>query len=116
LGLWDWASSSSALSCILRCADRLIGQTLNLAAMAPSKEVASTAYCLVAPGKEYLVYLPDGGTVIVDLSVAKGELAVEWFDPAKGRTVAAGTARGGGRAKFQARFSAAAVLYLAAGR
>ncbi len=28
-----------------------------------------------------MVYLPSGGTVTVDLAEAKGELAVEWFNP-----------------------------------
>jgi hypothetical protein len=91
-------------------------ERMDLAAMAPSKEVASTGYCLVAPGKEYLVYLPAGGRVTVDLSAAKGELAVEWFDPAKDKAVTAGAARGGDRRKFEAPFSGAAVLYLAEGR
>jgi len=91
-------------------------ERMNLAAMAPSKEVASTGYCLVAPGKEYLVYLPVGGTVTANLSSAKGDLAVEWFDPARGKAVAAGPARCGDRRKFEAPFPGAAVLYLAARR
>jgi hypothetical protein len=66
--------------------------------------------------QEYLVYLPAGGEVTVDLSAAKGELAVEWFDPSKGEAAAAGTARGGARREFRAPFPGAAVLYLAAGR
>jgi hypothetical protein len=50
----------------------------------------------------------------VDLSAAKGELAVEWFDPTKGETVTAGAARGGARQDFKAPFRGAAVLYLVA--
>ena len=40
---------------------RRYAERMDLAAMAPSKDVASTGYCLAAPGKEYLVYLPAGG-------------------------------------------------------
>ena len=51
---------------------------MNLAAMTPRSTLASSRYCLADPGKEYLVYLPDGGEVTVDLSAASGSLAVEW--------------------------------------
>ena len=101
-----------------KAARAAMGQTrrfavrMDLGAMSPSKEVASTGYCLVAPGKAYLVYLPAGGTVTVDLSAAKGELAVEWFDPNRGTAAAAGAARGGARREFKAPFAGAAVLYL----
>jgi hypothetical protein len=101
-----------------RAARAAMGQTrgyaerLDLAGMRPSREAASTGYCLAAPGKEYLVYLPAGGRVTVDLSAAKGDLAVEWFDPDKGKAVAAGPARGGARREFKAPFAGAAVLHL----
>jgi hypothetical protein len=87
-------------------------ERMSLAAMVPSPEIASTAYCLVSPGKEYLVYLPEGGTVIVDLSVATGDLSVEWFDPTRGRAVAGEMTRGGKREEFKSPWSGAAVLYI----
>jgi hypothetical protein len=105
-----------------KAARAAMGQTrdyaerMDLAAMAPSKEVASTGYCLVAPGKEYLVYLPAGGTVTVDLSAAKGEFAVEWFDPEKGKAVAGPAVSGGARREFQAPFTGPAVVYLVRGK
>jgi len=34
---------------------------VNLAALVPHPELASTRYCLAKPGKEYVVYLPEGG-------------------------------------------------------
>jgi hypothetical protein len=95
---------------------RAYAERMDLGAAAPSKEIASTGFCLVVLGKEYLVYLPAGGDVTVDLSAAKGELAVEWFDVAEGESVAAGVVRGGDRRSFQAPFRGPAVLYLAAGR
>jgi len=48
----------------------------------------------------------------VDLSAAKGELGVEWFDPVKDKVMAAASARGGSRQAFESPFSGDAVLYL----
>jgi hypothetical protein len=33
-------------------------QLVDLSSMSPSSEVCSTGYCLINPGREYLVYLP----------------------------------------------------------
>ena len=64
------------------------------------------------PGKEYLVYLPSGGTVTVDLSAAKGKLAFEWFNPTTGKTTKRGTTLGGARRQLRAPFKGDAVLHL----
>ena len=53
------------------------------------------------------------GKVKVDLSAAKGELTVEWFDPTKGKSIEAGKTTGGVRRQFTAPFDGHAVLYLA---
>ena len=90
-------------------------QKMALAAMSPHGELASSRYCLADPGREYLVYLPDGGAVEVDLSAAAGELSVEWLSPKDGSSQAAGTVRGGARRSLQAPFAGDAVLYLKAG-
>lgn len=74
---------------------RRIADGLDLARMTPQDKLASTGYCLANPGLDYLVYLPTGGVVTVDLSAAGGELAVEWLDPDTGKTVAAGPVPGG---------------------
>ena len=47
---------------------------MNLAEMVPHGELASTDYCLANPGQEYLVYLPEGGEVTVDLSGEHGRI------------------------------------------
>ena len=87
---------------------------MNLAAMTPQSDLASTRYCLANPGKEYLVYLPSASKVSLDLSAAKGKLAVEWFDPRRGQTTKADPARGGTRQIFTTPFDGDAVLYLIA--
>ncbi len=85
---------------------------LDLAAMAPRNDLASSKYCLANPGEAYLVYVPAGGKVTVDLSAAKGELAVEWLDPASGKATAAHAAKGGAQQEFSAPVQGGAVLLL----
>jgi uncharacterized protein DUF4038/uncharacterized protein DUF5060/collagenase-like protein with putative collagen-binding domain/3-keto-disaccharide hydrolase len=50
------------------------------------------ALCRALRGHEYAVYLPDGGAVTLDVSHANGApLPVEWWVPATGQRIAAGT-------------------------
>ena len=91
---------------------RRYAERMNLAAMTPSTTIASTRYCLASRGNEYLVYLPNSGAVTVDLSDAKGELAVEWFSPIKDKAEAAGRVRGGDRREFKSPFDSTAILHL----
>jgi hypothetical protein len=97
---------------------KAMGQTrtyatrMDLARMVPHDELASSAYCLANVGKEYLLYVPSGGSVAVDLAAASARLAVEWFDPKTGQTSAADPVTGGGRREFTAPFAGDAVLYL----
>jgi hypothetical protein len=85
---------------------------VDLASMTPRGDLTSTAYCLANPGKEYLVYLPDGGKVSVDLSAVSGPLAVEWFSPTTGETVPDITLDGGATRHLGAPFGGDAVLYV----
>ena len=94
---------------------RQYAERMALGAMTPHGELASTGYCLANPATqaaEYLVYLPVGGNVTVDLAAALGLLNVEWFNPATGATVAGSATTGGGKQEFTAPFSGDAVLYL----
>jgi len=101
---------------------RALGQTrtyaerMDLAAMTPQDGLSSTAYCLAHPGKEYLIYLPDGGEAAVDLASAKAPLAVEWFNPRTGEKRAGDKVDGGAKRPFKAPFEGEAVLYLRAER
>jgi hypothetical protein len=91
---------------------------LRLANVAPSGALCSTHHCLAqtpAVGAEYLVYAPSGGPFTMDLSAmpASRALAVEWFNPATGETVAQGSIPAGSSSQpFKAPFSGDAVLYL----
>jgi hypothetical protein len=52
--------------------------------MKPEPALASSTYCLAHPGQEYLVYLPEGQEVEIDLTGVPGAYDVEWFDPNSG--------------------------------
>lgn len=89
---------------------------MNLAAMMPRGDLASSGYCLAnaaASGAEYLVYLPSGGGVTVNLMAASGTLTVEWFSPSSGTTMAGRPVAGGANRALTSPFSSGdAVIYL----
>ncbi len=85
---------------------------MNLAEMTPQNKLASTEFCLANPGQEYLVYLPEGGEVTVDLSAVSGELAVEWMRAVDGTTTPGGAVAGGAKRALKAPFDGDAVLYM----
>jgi hypothetical protein len=82
--------------------------------MAPSDHLVTSgiAYCLANPGNEYVVYLPDGGSVTVDLSDATGTLDVDWYNPKDGTYYDGGTVTDGGIETFTPPFSGDAVLHI----
>jgi uncharacterized protein YjdB len=72
----------------------------------------TTGYALVKPGSQYLVFVPGGGSVTLNLSAVIGTLNVEWFNPATGIATQAGTIAGGPLRILTAPFSGPAVLFL----
>ena len=38
------------------------------------------AYCIAEEGKQYALYFPDGGEVIIDLSDVEGDLEIRWMN------------------------------------
>lgn len=99
---------------------RAMGQTrrlaarVNLAVMTPHDELSSTKYCLANPGVAYIVYLPQGGAVTVDLSAVEGEVKVEWIHPVEATVVPAAATTGGAKRTLTAPFTGDAVVHLAA--
>jgi len=93
---------------------RIYAEKMNLAAAKPRGELASTGYCLANPGKEYLVYLPDGDQVTLDLSSSSGAFRVEWMDPVQGKIIPDKDVTGGSKRIFRTPFPNDAVLYLRA--
>src|SRR5215813_3197533 len=89
-------------------------QLLNLSSMSPSSELCSIGYCLINPEREYLVYLPTGEPVRVDLSAASGNFVATWFIPMTGQTTSGGTVSAGIPILFTSPVAGDAVLYLQA--
>lgn len=105
-----WDNVRATMGRIRSYADRM-----NLAAMAPRGNLASTGHVLASTDSghpEFLVYAPSGGGFTVNLSGVAGQLAVEWMNPATGAKIAGAAIKGGTTIIFTSPFSAAAVLYL----
>jgi hypothetical protein len=93
--------------------------------MAPSQELCSTAFCLVNPGHEYLVYVPstklcsvplderlNSRSLTVNLSDVHKPLMIEWFSPDTREIKFDGTVIGGTVLTFIPPFEGSSVLYL----
>ncbi|HEX4562368.1 MAG TPA: hypothetical protein VH113_11095, partial [Gemmatimonadales bacterium] len=87
---------------------------VDLKRMRPRPDLAGTGHCLASTGAdaEFLVYLPKGDTVTVDLGASPGPFRVEWFSPTRNQVLAAPAVRGGSPVTLRAPFSGEAVLYL----
>jgi hypothetical protein len=125
-GDWVWKSFTRGLNPIYMDpldsdptrveARRAMGQTLqwskriNLSAMAPHPELVSTKYALANPGFEYLVYLPCGRTLAINL--ARGAFEVEWFNVSTGDDKVATRVEGGAIRGLIAPFDGPAVAHI----
>jgi hypothetical protein len=85
---------------------------MNLALSVPRNDLSSTGYCLAHVGTAYLVYLPDGGTVSIDLTGAGGNFNVEWFNPQTGVATNTGTVAGGAVRTLSAPFAGHAAVFI----
>ena len=106
-----WIAGRAAMGHTRRYAKRM-----DLTKATPQPALATTGYCLAKVDRrdpEYLVYLPEAGSVTVNLSGMEGELAVEWFHPESGETTKGPAVQGGRAVRFQTPFQAKdAVLYV----
>ena len=91
---------------------RSYAMRMDLAHALPRGDLASTSYCLAVVGSEYLVFLPTGGDVTVNLTGVSGTRVVEWFNPATGRTSDGGSVAGGASATLSSPFAGASVVYI----
>lgn len=57
---------------------RTLAEQMAPAALVPRSDLASTGYCLASPGKEYLVYLPEGGAATVKLEGDGVNYRLDW--------------------------------------
>jgi len=96
---------------------RRLANRISLVGMVPRNELASSRYCMANPGKEYLIYLPEGGSVTVDLRDVGGALSVEWFNARRAESKTAERAQGGAKRIFASPFGGDdAVLHLEASK
>lgn len=58
------------------------------------------AYCLAEPGRQYAVYFPNGGDVLLDLSGAEGEIELRWYDIEAGGWQSPERLRAGGKVRL----------------
>jgi hypothetical protein len=103
----DWEPLRRALG----HAAQLAG-SVDLGRMAPHDLLASTGYCLADPGREYVIFVPEGDTVTVDLREAAGDFRLEWIHPVRGDGQSGDMVPGGGQREFSAPYADGAVLYL----
>jgi len=102
-----WQEARKAMGLTLSLAGRM-----DLGKMTPCNDLASTGYCLANPAAEYLVYLPQAGEVIVDLTANPGPFAAEWIHPVDGTVTPGNAVTGGDRRTFKSPLSGDAVLYI----
>lgn len=94
---------------------RRYAERMNLIAMVPRGDLASTAYALANPGKEYLILQPAESADPFTVTLAAGTYTVEWFNIMSRETREAPptTAQRDGSVSFTSPFGAGpAVLYL----
>jgi len=53
-------------------------ETIPFYRMSPNQQIVDNGFCLAEQGKQYLVYLPDGG--VVNITVKAGSYKVIWID------------------------------------
>ena len=102
-----WKEARKAMGLTLTLAGRM-----NLAKMKPHNKLASTRYCLANPGTEYLIYLPEGREITVDLTANQGPFAVEWIHPVDGTITPGEDVRGEDKRALKSPLDGDAVLYI----
>jgi hypothetical protein len=80
---------------------RQILERLNVTDMVPHDDLVSSGYCLAAPGSKYLVYLPQGSEVNIDLTGHEGRFRVRWLNPENGERQRGEAISGGKKATLQ---------------
>jgi hypothetical protein len=100
-------------------------ERIDLVNMKPREDLCSTTFCLVNPGKEYLIYFPPTRwcsvpfigslyqcRLTLDLSGDKSVFDVEWFSPDSKNREPAGKTAGGVVTTFIPPFRGSSVLHL----
>jgi hypothetical protein len=70
--------------------------------MQPFAGASGDAPALAVPGEVYVVYMPHGGKVSVDLSAGRGSFTARWFNPRAGSFTGGTTLKGGAQVECAA--------------
>ncbi len=79
--------------------------------MKPRDDLVDRGYCLARPD-EYVVYLPDGGSVQVSLTEGRKSLRARWFNPRTGEYTTGPEIKRRSKMSFKAPFPGDAVLHV----
>ena len=91
---------------------RELAEGVDLASLEPHAELSSTTYCLAEPGREYLVYQPQGGEEFT-VRVEPGTYEVRWLNCSTNERSSGDALKvPGGRQSFVTPFGQPAVLHL----
>lgn len=112
--LEDLAKPSQKLEMALKAMSvtRWIAEQIDLARMLLHPELSSSRYCLANPGKEYLVYLPEGKEVTIDLTSGEGVFKFIWINPITGRIMPGRKIQGGAQRTLISPLQGASALYI----
>jgi hypothetical protein len=80
--------------------------------MQPYDGIKGDAVAIAEVGEVYVIYMPKGGNIAVDLTQTKGDLTVRWFDPRHGEWTNIGIISGGMTQDFDAPDEYDWVLYI----
>jgi len=80
--------------------------------MHPNNDVVNDGFALVNIGKEYVVYLSNGGSVNLDLTSTSGTFNVEWYHPQSGNYSELTSVEGGSIVTFTSPFFNDIVLHV----
>lgn len=83
---------------------RQLANRLDITTMTPQNDVASTGYCLAEAGTKYVMYLPRGNEVTVDLENVSGSFSVRWLDPSTMTRERGGRVDGGAKHTLKSPF------------
>lgn len=111
---WDETNNGPGAEVASRWLAKFFNTTsVNFVAMQPSNNLVDRGYALADAGEEYLIYLPSGGDVQLNLSALAGAASVQWYDPNSGNYASATSTNGGTTVSLSSPYGgSASVLYV----
>jgi hypothetical protein len=100
-----YQESRSAMRCVSELA-----ATLDLSKATPTPELATSGFCLASPNDFYVVFIPNGGEVVVDLTGSQASYSATWLAPITGQHVRNKKIEGGKKVPLSSPFSGSSVV------